>query len=212
MKYKHRLSIIVVATLVALTVLHKKPWSDAASGQLDVGFLPVTCHLTCPVTDYATKTTTTGSHFDSKRYSDFPTVVEALKARKLDATFLLAPLAMVLREQGVPIRIGHLTMSQVYARAARSRTEELGLGAMAESEIPLPGLADARSQMAVPFMTVFEVTRQRPGSIEVSPAADASSNGSHTTDVTAAFLMCLIHTAPLLSAMPAFCTIGKARS
>jgi hypothetical protein len=44
-----------------------------------------------------------------------------------------------------------MTMSQVYARAARHRTEELGLGDMAEVEIPLPGLADARSQMAVPL-------------------------------------------------------------
>jgi NitT/TauT family transport system substrate-binding protein len=108
MTYRTRLSIVVVATLVALTVLHKKPWRGDDTGQLDVGFLPVTCHLTCPVTDFATKTTKTGTHFDSKRYSDFPTVVEALKARKLDATFLLAPLAMVLREQGVPIRIVYL--------------------------------------------------------------------------------------------------------
>jgi adenylate cyclase len=57
----------------------------------------------------------------------------------------------IAAREGVPIRIGHMTMSQVYARAARNRTEELGLGDMAESGIPLPGLADARSQMAVPL-------------------------------------------------------------
>ena len=68
----------------------------------------MTCHLTCPVTDFATKTTTTGTRFESQRFTDFPTVVEALKARKIDATFILAPLAMVLREQGVPIHIVYL--------------------------------------------------------------------------------------------------------
>jgi NitT/TauT family transport system substrate-binding protein len=96
--------------LVALTVLHKKPWQvgDASASSLSVGFLPVTCHLTCPVTDFATKTTTTGTHFESQRFTEFPTVVEALKARKIDATFLLAPLAMILREQGVPIHIVYL--------------------------------------------------------------------------------------------------------
>lgn len=111
MTYKVRLSIIVVATLLVLTLLHKKPWQvqeAAAHGELGVGFLPVTCHLTCPVTDYATKSTTTSTRFISQRYSEFATVVEALKARKLDATFLLAPLAMVLREQGVPIKIVYL--------------------------------------------------------------------------------------------------------
>jgi NitT/TauT family transport system substrate-binding protein len=111
MSYALRLSLITVAVLVTLTLAHKKPWQSQtadAAGSLDVGFLPVTCHLTCPVTDFATKSTTTGTRFRSQRFTEFPTVVEAIKARKLDATFMLAPLAMVLREQGVPIRIVYL--------------------------------------------------------------------------------------------------------
>jgi len=105
-----RLAATTVAILVLLTVLHKKPWvSTAEAGaSLDVGFLPVTCHLTCPVTDFATKSTTTGTRFNSQRFTEFPTVIESIKARKLDATFILAPLAMVLREQGVPIKIVYL--------------------------------------------------------------------------------------------------------
>lgn len=59
--------------------------------------------------------------------------------------------AGIAAREGVPIRIGHMTMSKAYARAARHRTEELGLGDMTGDEIPLPGLADARSQMAVPL-------------------------------------------------------------
>jgi NitT/TauT family transport system substrate-binding protein len=111
MTYKLRLIAITVGVLVTLTLLHEKPWQgigEAHAAQLSVGFLPVTCHLTCPVTDFATKTTTTGTRFQSSRFTEFPTVVEALKARKIEATFLLAPLAMVLREQGVPIHIVYL--------------------------------------------------------------------------------------------------------
>lgn len=111
MTYKLRISLVTVFALVSLTVLHKKPWqgtNEAAAAELAVGFLPVTCHLTCPVTDFATKSTTTGTRFQSQRFTEFPTVVEALKARKIEATFLLAPLAMVLREQGVPIHIVYL--------------------------------------------------------------------------------------------------------
>lgn len=111
MKTKVKLSLITAGTLVALTLAHKQPWkgtAEAAADHLMVGFLPVTCHLTCPVTDFASKTTTTHTKFDSQRFTEFPTVVEALKARKLDATFLLAPLAMVLRAQGVPVKIVYL--------------------------------------------------------------------------------------------------------
>lgn len=39
---------------------------------------------------------------------DFPTVVETMKAGALDATFMIVPLAMKLREQGVPVKIAYL--------------------------------------------------------------------------------------------------------
>jgi NitT/TauT family transport system substrate-binding protein len=122
MSYKLRIAVITVAVLATLTLAHKKPWrgtTSAAAAELAVGYLPVTCHLTCPVTDFATKSTTTGTRFQSQRFTEFPTVVEALKARKIEATFLLAPLAMVLREQGVPIHIvylGHRDGSTVIVR------------------------------------------------------------------------------------------------
>jgi NitT/TauT family transport system substrate-binding protein len=124
-----RIPVAVVATLATLTLLHHRPWrapDPRPAAELAIGYLPVTCHLTCPVTDYATRTTTTTTRFVSQRFSDFPTVVESLKTRRIDATFLLAPLAMVLREQGVPIHIvylGHRDGSTVMvAKRSTART------------------------------------------------------------------------------------------
>src|SRR5262245_60144110 len=76
--------------------------------ELVVGFLPVTCHLTCPVTNWITSHSDQGTVFRSKKYTDFATVAEELKSGKLKASFILAPLAMTLRRQGLPIRIVHL--------------------------------------------------------------------------------------------------------
>jgi NitT/TauT family transport system substrate-binding protein len=130
----------VIAVIAALAALRFKPWqnnanegggnagSQSTSGttniaagskqEIAVGFLPVTCHLTCPVTDFATKTSTT-NHFKSMRFTDFPTVVDALKSGRMQATFMIAPLAMKLREQGVPVKItylGHRDGSTVIVR------------------------------------------------------------------------------------------------
>jgi NitT/TauT family transport system substrate-binding protein len=108
--------------LALLGVLRFKPWKEATAGvrqELTVGFLPVTCHLTCPVTDFATRTSAS-TRFNSQRFTDFPTVVEALKGGKLQATFMIAPLAMKLREQGVPVKIvylGHRDGSTVMVRS-----------------------------------------------------------------------------------------------
>lgn len=104
---------VVIAGLLALVLLGAlrfKPWQargDDFRQILTVGFLPVTCHLTCPVTDYASRMSKIAS-FPSQRFTDFPTVVESFKTGRLQATFMIIPLAMKLREQGVPIKVVYL--------------------------------------------------------------------------------------------------------
>jgi NitT/TauT family transport system substrate-binding protein len=70
------------------------------------------------VTDYATRTSAS-TRFESQRFTDFPTIVESIKSGRLEATFMIAPLAMKLREQGVPVKIlylGHRDGSTVMVR------------------------------------------------------------------------------------------------
>jgi NitT/TauT family transport system substrate-binding protein len=115
----------VVLLVVVLGVLRYKPWQrrdqpmETARANLKVGFLPVTCHLTCPVTDFATRTSAR-TRFESQRFTDFPTIVESIKGGRLEATFMIAPLAMKLREQGVPVKIlylGHRDGSTIMVRS-----------------------------------------------------------------------------------------------
>jgi GAF domain/Pyridoxamine 5'-phosphate oxidase len=56
----------------------------------------------------------------------------------------------VAAEQRTPIRISHLTSEYTYSRAVRESAERAGLGSQIETAIPFPGLADSRSQLAVP--------------------------------------------------------------
>lgn len=122
--------------VVALGVLRSKPWEGdqtpvTAAGAprevLEVGYLPVTCHLTCPVTDFASKTSP-NTRFESRRFTDFPTVVETLKSGRLHATFMIAPLAMKLREQGVKVKVtylGHRDGSTIMVRSALTGVKTL---------------------------------------------------------------------------------------
>jgi NitT/TauT family transport system substrate-binding protein len=70
------------------------------------------------VTSFATRTSST-TRFDSQLFMDFPTMAESMKAGRLEATFMIAPLAMKLREQGLPVKIlylGHRDGSTVMVR------------------------------------------------------------------------------------------------
>jgi len=140
-----RISILfsVLGLITVLGLLRFKPWksfentesekqivhqgpNDKASRSLNIGYLPVTCHLTCPVTDYASKTTKSRTNFNSQRFMDFPTVVSALESKQLQASFMIAPLALKMREDGVPVKIcylGHRDGSElVVAKNSKAKT------------------------------------------------------------------------------------------
>lgn len=143
-----KVAVAVIAVIAVLALLRFQPWNRQQAGgvggpihvgpgkdarqALTVAFLPVTCHLTCPVTDFASQSTTTGTRFNSQRYTEFPPIAEAMKARQLQATFMIVPLAMKLREQGVPVKIcylGHRDGSEIMVRKddpAKSLRDEKG--------------------------------------------------------------------------------------
>lgn len=115
MTLRRTILLFVLAWTVAVTLLHgalnlnlfsRKPAAGGAkSGR--IGFLPVTCHLTCPVTDFINKQGE-GSIFEPLRFASWPELKEAYLSGYTKATFILAPMAIALREQGVPIKIVYL--------------------------------------------------------------------------------------------------------
>ena len=58
----------------------------------------------------------------------------------------------VAARERTPIRIGHMTAEYAYSRAIRASASQGGMAAMLATEIPLPGLAESRSQLAVPIL------------------------------------------------------------
>src|SRR2546421_7983972 len=113
-----RWTVGIIAAIVVLVLLRFKPWVPQRPG-LTVAYIPVTYHLTCPVTDFASKTSTTGTRFDALRFTEFPPIVEAVKTKRILAAFVTVPLAMKMREQGTPIKIcclGHRDGSQLTIR------------------------------------------------------------------------------------------------
>ncbi len=119
MSLRQALTYFSVAWLAVISLLHATlNWhafdrssalaNSPAGERFRVGFLPVTCHLTCPVADFINKNQTGASFFDPVRFNGWAELKEAFLANYLPASFILAPMAMALREQGVPIKIVYL--------------------------------------------------------------------------------------------------------
>jgi len=72
------------------------------------------------VTDYISRHSREGNVFQPKMFQGFPEIKEALIANRMQAGFVVAPMAMALRSQGVPIKIvylGHRYGSAVVVRS-----------------------------------------------------------------------------------------------
>ena len=79
-----------------------------AKRKIVVAYIPVTCQLTCPVTDYISKLSDSGEIFLPRLFQGFPEIKEALISNRIQAAFIVAPLAIALRAQGVPIKVVYL--------------------------------------------------------------------------------------------------------
>jgi NitT/TauT family transport system substrate-binding protein len=91
----------------------------ASQRKIVVAYIPVTCQLTCPVTDYITKFSESGEMFLPRMFQGFPEMKEALISNKVQAAFIVAPMALALVSQGVPIKVvylGHRNGSSVVVR------------------------------------------------------------------------------------------------
>ncbi len=113
-----RYAATAVVWLAAISVLHgwlnlnafqaRRAGADGGKKTFKIGFLPVTCHLTCPVTDFINRSMTGSNIYEPIRFSGWPELKEAFLAGHTEATFILAPLAMKLREDGIKMKIVYL--------------------------------------------------------------------------------------------------------
>jgi NitT/TauT family transport system substrate-binding protein len=129
MSPKSKIGLWVFGWLVLISGLHaylNVNWAAVLNDyrplekrKITVAYLPVTCQLTCPVTDYISKFSLSGEMFLPRMFQGFPEMKEALISNRVQAAFIVAPMALALREQGVPIKVvylGHRYGSAVVVR------------------------------------------------------------------------------------------------
>lgn len=126
---------------------------------------------------------TTGTQFKAQKFTDFPSMKEALIARKIDATFMNAPLAPKLVMDGVPVKIVYLghrdgTAVMVGTNSAIHKFEDLK-----GKVVAIPGrysnqnifLHKMMKQLGMPFdsMTIKEIPPPEHPSTLAAGAIDA---------------------------------------
>lgn len=85
-------------------------WLNVDHGErkiIHMGYMPVITNLASPLLDYASKDGN-GVRFKAIKFASFPEMAEALRNNKIQVAFLIAPLSIVLRQQGEDVKVVYI--------------------------------------------------------------------------------------------------------
>ncbi len=99
---------VLTVSLVWLIGISAAHWAMNADHRgVDVvrmGYMPVITNLACPVLDAASQKRE-DLRFEALKFSSFAEMAEALRNGHIEAAFMIAPLAVVLRQQGADVKV-----------------------------------------------------------------------------------------------------------
>lgn len=100
-----RICFLGMGWLIIISSLHW--WLNFDHGKrrvVKIGYMPVITNLAAPILDHAT-VNGDGIRFNSIKFSSFAEMAEALRNEKIQVAFMIAPLSIVLRQQGEDVKI-----------------------------------------------------------------------------------------------------------
>ena len=102
-----KIGVIAITWLILISCLHYLLNAEKnKKNVVRMGYMPVITNLSAPLLDYASKNKAT--KFEALKFSSFAEMGEAFRAHKIDVAFIIAPLAIVLRQQGVPLKVVYI--------------------------------------------------------------------------------------------------------
>jgi NitT/TauT family transport system substrate-binding protein len=154
--------------------------------KITVAYLPVTCQLTCPVTDYISKYSLAGEEFLPRMFQGFPEIKEALISNRVQAAFIVAPLALALKAQGVPIKVVYLGHRYGSAVVVRKGGPIHTFADMRGKTIAIPSRFSDERLLLFRAMKAWGIKPGEIKMVEMAPPDVSSALAAHAID---AFVM-----------------------
>ena len=196
MRLRTGLLLFGAGWLVLISVLHaclNVNWAAVLNDyrplekrKITVAYIPVTCQLTCPVTDYISKYSQSGEEFMPRLFHGLPEIKEALISNQVQAAFIVAPLALALKAQGVPIKIVYLGHRYGSAVVVRKDGPIKTFADMRGRTIAIPSRFSDERLLLFKAMKVYGIKPNEIKMVEMAPPDVSSALAAHAID---AFVM-----------------------
>jgi NitT/TauT family transport system substrate-binding protein len=128
-----RVGLLAAGWFVLITALHYTLNMDRdRRPTVSMGYMPVITNLAAPLLDAVSARNDAGVRFKAVKFASFAEMAEALRSGNIQAAFIIAPLSIVLHQQGADVRV-------VYIGNRHESTLVVRNGLQAESVADLAG-------------------------------------------------------------------------
>lgn len=137
--YPWRVVILALTWLVVITVLHY--WLNAESDPRQVikmGYMPVITNLAAPLLDHASNQYESEYRFKAIKFASFAEMAEALRNDEIHAAFIIAPLSIVLRQQGEDVKVVYIGNRHESTMVARKSLKAKSFHDLAGATLAVP--------------------------------------------------------------------------
>jgi NitT/TauT family transport system substrate-binding protein len=196
MQLKTKALILVFAWLIVISAMHSwlnvnwaavlNDYRPIEQRKITVAYLPVTCQLTCPVTDYISKYSQSGEEFMPRMFQGFPEMKEALISNRVQAAFIVAPMALALKAQGVPIKVVYLGHRYGSAVVVQKNGPIKTFADMRGKTIAIPSRFSDERLLLFRAMKVWGIKPSEIKMVEMAPPDVSGALAAHAID---AFVM-----------------------
>jgi NitT/TauT family transport system substrate-binding protein len=133
-----RLFGFAMAWLILITSLHWRLNTQRPERRvIRMGYMPVITNLAAPLLDYVTREGD-GIQFKAIKFASFAEMAEALRHDAIEAAFMIAPLAIVLRQQGVDVRVVYIGNRHESTLVARKGLKVDGFADLVGKTVAVP--------------------------------------------------------------------------
>ncbi len=102
-----QIGLVAIVWLILISFFHYLLNTERSRANIiRMGYMPVITNLSAPLLDYASRNKPL--RFEAIKFSSFAEMGEAFRANRIDVAFIIAPLSIVLRQQGVPLKVVYI--------------------------------------------------------------------------------------------------------
>lgn len=132
-----RMTAIVIGWLAVISALHYQLNVEHGGRKVvRIGYMPVIANLAAPLLDYASRDGTI--RFNALKFSSFAEMGEALRNNQIDAAFIIAPLSIVLRQQGEDVKVVYIGNRHESTLVARKDLHVSTLNDLVDKTLAVP--------------------------------------------------------------------------